>query len=875
MADPRRPFGFVEVFSLLPFRFAVPCILSVLGLCLAAWEVPGQSLTEAQTLFNTGKYEQCVEMSEKGVAEYSWYESWRHQKLEAELTLGRYADALATVEQGLKDFPSSIRMRFTGHEVYLHNDREEDAARLLLEMDALIRQTPWRYNNSADKVTVGKYFLSRGMDAREVLEVCFDKVKANSPTFLGTYLAMGELGLEKHDYAISAEAFQQAAKLEPKDPAVHFGLARAYAPSDPELAEASLRKALEFNPRHVPSMLLAVDHLVDAEDYTEAKKVLTEVREVNPIHPAACAYSAVLAHLDGDAKKEKQWREKALSSWSTNPEVDHLIGRKLSQKYRFAEGARYQRRALEFDTDYVPAKIQLSQDLLRLGQDAEGWRLANAVSDGDNYNVLAYNLVTLRDTLDDFKTLKADGLVVRMGVDEADIYGHAALKLLAEAKRVLCEKYDIQIEGKVAVEIYPSQKDFAIRTFGMPGGAGFLGVCFGPVITVNSPASQGDSPSNWQAVLWHEFCHSVTLGKTRNKMPRWLSEGISVYEEMQANPAWGQSMTPLYRQLILEGGLTPVSELSGAFLNPPSGMHLQFAYFESAMVVEFLVEKHGLQVLKSILDDLAKDTPINVALEHHAGGLEALDKEFAAYAKQRAESLAPGADWTTPEFPPDMGIDAIREFVELHPNNLAGLTLLALRLMEDKAWKAAKEPLLELVTFLPQSASDDSPYRLLGTVHRELGETEAEIAVLEKLAALDADAGDVYLRLIELHQEAMNWEGVARNAERLFAVNPLIPASHRALAESARRLGTPGRAIESFRALLQMDPIDPAKMHFDLAQLLRQQGELIEAKRHVLMALEEAPRYRDAQSQLLELVEQTSPESVSTHETERTTEVTP
>ncbi len=875
MASPRGSFGIVKISPKLVCQFNVPFLLAAFAFCLAPGDGLGQSLTEAKALFNTGKYAQCVEMSEKGVAEYSWYESWRHQQLEAELALGRYADALDTVEKGLKDFSSSIRMRFTGHRVCLHNNRQEDAARLLLEIDARIRQAPWRYNNSADKVTVGKYFLSQGMDAREVLEVCFDKVKTNSPTFLGTYLAMGELGLSKHDYAIAAEAFQQAAKLEPDDPAVHYGLARAFATSQPELAEASLNRAIKLNPRHVPSLLLAVDHLVDAEDYTEAKEILTRVREVNPIHPAACAYSALLGYLDGETQTAKQWRDKALSSWSSNPEVDHLIGRKLSQKYRFAEGARHQRHALAFDSDYVPAKIQLSQDLLRLGHDAEGWRLASAVSAEDNYNVLAYNLVTLRETIEDFKTLEADGIVIRMGVDEADIYGHAALKLLAEAKRVLCEKYDIQIEGKVAVEIYPSQKDFAIRTFGMPGGAGFLGVCFGPVITVNSPASQGESPANWQAVLWHEFCHSVTLGKTRNKMPRWLSEGISVYEEVQANPAWGQSMTPLYRKLILEGGLTPVSELSGAFLNPPSGQHLQFAYFESALVVEFLVEKHGLQVLKSILDDLAKDTPINVALEHHAGGLDALDKQFAAYAKQRAESLAPGADWKTPEFPPDVGIEAIREFVELHPNNLPGLTLLARRYIEETQWGKAKEPLLKLVTLFPQSASADSPYRLLGAVHRELGETEAEIAVLEKLAALDADAGDVYLRLIDLHQEAANWEGVARNAERLFAVNPLIPVSHRALADSARQLGTPERAIESFRALLQMDPIDPAKMHFDLAQLLHQQDELIEAKRHVLMALEEAPRYRDALSLLLELVEGARLDNVSTHETERTAEVRP
>ncbi len=58
--------------------------------------------------------------------------------------------------------------------------------------------------------------------------------------------------------------------------------------------------------------------------------------------------------------------------------------------------------------------------------------------------------------------------------------------------------------------------------------------------------------------MWHEFCHVITLNLTHNKMPRWLSEGISVYEESQQDPRWGQQMNPQYRQMILSGQLTPV-----------------------------------------------------------------------------------------------------------------------------------------------------------------------------------------------------------------------------------------------------------------------------------------------------------------------------
>ena len=57
--------------------------------------------------------------------------------------------------------------------------------------------------------------------------------------------------------------------------------------------------------------------------------------------------------------------------------------------------------------------------------------------------------------------------------------------------------------------------------------------------------------------------------------------------------------------MLLSDELTPVSELSGAFLSPPSPVHLQFAYYESSLVVEFLVDRFGLDALKQVLIDLA------------------------------------------------------------------------------------------------------------------------------------------------------------------------------------------------------------------------------------------------------------------------------
>src|SRR5262249_44663451 len=162
--------------------------------------------------------------------------------------------------------------------------------------------------------------------------------------------------------------------------------------------------ALKINPRHVDSLLLRADSLIDSERYAEAASVLDQVISVNPSEPRAWAYRAVLAHLRGDGEGEAGARKTALAPWGGNPEGDSLTGGKLAQKYRFAEGAAYQRRALELDPGYLPAKVQLSEDLLRLGDESEGWKLVDEVFAADGYNVAAYNLITLRDRLAKFRT---------------------------------------------------------------------------------------------------------------------------------------------------------------------------------------------------------------------------------------------------------------------------------------------------------------------------------------------------------------------------------------------------------------------------------------------------------------------------------------
>ena len=291
--------------------------------------------------------------------------------------------------------------------------------------------------------------------------------------------------------------------------------------------EEPLHTAMFTNPDHIPSLLLQAHNQVDAEQYETAKGILKAIFKINPHHAGSWALQAAIHTVRNEPDKARSARESGLKYWKTNPLVDHEIGKKLSSKYLFTEGAAHQRQALAFSKDYIPAKTQLAQDLLRLGQDEEGWKLAGEAHDADGYDVTTFNLLTLHESLKKYVTIDRNGFLLRMTSDEAALYGDEAIDLLTEARGLFSKKYDTQIEGSVIVEIFPEKKDFAVRTFGIPGGDGYMGVCFGRLITANSPKSLVGFQQNWQSLLWHEYCHVITLQKTRNKMPRWFSEGIS------------------------------------------------------------------------------------------------------------------------------------------------------------------------------------------------------------------------------------------------------------------------------------------------------------------------------------------------------------
>jgi tetratricopeptide (TPR) repeat protein len=848
-----------------PMRFGA--FILILAVCLFSERVVQTfaqdaipTVNEAREFLRKGDYDRCIEVAQSQVDRKVWNERWPELLLEAQLIRGQYEGAYANWLKAIEQFPVSLRLRLQGIEVCRFNNLDAKAREQIELIDEMLSRMPARYTGSTELIPLGEYFLLVGEDPKEVLKSCFDQALKINPSLTAAHVATARMALSKNDFKVAAQATEKALKQDPADPEIFYLDFMAWRSSDPTRATASLARSLDLNPNFVPSILSMVESRMNEEQYAEAEELLKSIEKINSRHPKLWSLRAAIAHLEGRYEQEGECRAQALKTWALNPDVDHLIGKHLALHYRFVESITYQKRSLTMDAGYVPAMGQLAQDQLRAGQNDEGWTMVEQVRKKDPYDVTIYNLKQLQQRLDSLETLKAPGFIIRMDKKEAKIYGPEAISLLSEARDVLTKKYSVTLEEPIYVEIFPKQKDFAIRTFGLPGGEGFLGVCFGRLITANSPAAL-QVKSNWKSVLWHEYCHVVTLNKTKNKMPRWLSEGLSVYEERQRDNRWGQSMDPTFREMILsDEDFIPASQLSSGFLKPKTPMHLQFAYYESSLAVEYMIESHGMTAMLRLLDDLALGIPTKDALLRMVGSLETLDAGFEQYARKKANEFGAGVDWSKPN------AETALQWETEHPEAYALTLKRTAEAVRQKKWDEVILLAEKLKSAWPQDSRDDGCYALLATAYREMGKLEEERASLVSLIQHAGAPFDALARLITIDKEREDWQSIAQWTEIQHAIQPMRFDVQEARALSNEQIDAHEQALHAWTACYELDPTDPAMINYKIAFNLSKLGRLDEARSRVLMALEETPRFLDALRLLKEIKnkqsEQTNSKSV-------------
>jgi tetratricopeptide (TPR) repeat protein len=694
----------------------------------------------------------------------------------------------------------------------------------------------------------------RALGQFQAANEAFRDAQQAAPTDPVINTAWGELFLEKYVPAEAVKSFQAALQVDSKYVPAMLGMARAVADDNPPQAVTIAQHVLEVNPASVDAQVFLASQAVDAGRHDEARASLAKALAVNPSSVDAHALLAAIAYVEDQPDEFKAESAKALAVSPRNPDVYRTAGEVVAHNYRFDEAVALTRQALALEPGDPESQADLGMQLLRTGDEPAARQALDASFKADPYNRVTFNLLGLLDNLDKFVTVRDGDLILRLQKDEAPVLREYAIPLAHQALTTLSARYEFTPRGPILIEIFPKHDDFAVRNLGLPGMIGALGACFGRVVTMDSPHARPPGEFQWEATLWHELAHVVTLQMSNQRVPRWLTEGISVYEEKRARPEWGREMDVEFADLLEHGKTIKLVDLNAAFTDPN---RISLAYYEASLLVEHLIAAYGDEGLRKLLraygsglqTDAALKSALNTSFEQLQTGFDqTTDRLFGPLRRALA-----GPDPATLRAMP---LDALKAAAAGDQARSFRVQMALGRALEkagdlDQAMAAFERA----AALVPVARGRDSAHFEMAGIAAEKKDRAREIAELQALVAVDFNEVEAARRLAALMRSS-NIDDPARTGPvyaRIAAIDPFDADAHSALGKIAMARGNPDDAAREFRAVIAIGPVDPAAAHTDLAESYYKSGKRAEAKKQTLAALEIAPTYVRAQDLLLKL----------------------
>ncbi len=801
----------------------------LLALALVAQAPPSPPSAAARqrvdSLLLVGRYEEAARAAAGAGLEARAGEAW--------LAIGRWDDAAAAFGRATRGGGrDSLRGRLGQAELAALRGARAEARR------------GWR-------ALIAAYNRSRSLRADELLAVAtaaerlsaaepvlardalrgYDEAIAADPADLEPRLRAAALLQARYNFAEARTAFEDVLRRSPAHPRALLGIAesrRALMDADPVPPAES---ALVRNPNLVEARVFLARMKLEADDWAGAALESARALSVNPRSREALAVRAALAVVRGDTARLAAIERDLGSADTTYAEHWVAAAEALARMRRYADAAALAERAVARDPASWRGWAVLGANLLRRARIAAGRTALETAFRGDPFDPWTKNTLDLLDTLQRYPETSSRRFRFVIDAKESAALTPYFAATAEEAYERLAARYGFTPPTPIRVEVFPTHADFSVRTVGL-AGIGALGVCFGPVIAMDSPSARDRGAFNWGSTLWHEIAHVFHLERSRYRVPRWLTEGLAVHEERRARPGWGDAASPQFLAAFAAGSLPPLSRLNDGFVRPPNPQAIGFAYLLASYAAEWLEATWGAPVFVRMLDGYGRGLDSRTISDSILGApLDTIDARFDAWMHARFAPRIAALD------------DLARVLVAGHAAARAGRADEAQRHFER-----ARQ-------LFPEYAGPDSPYRGLARLSAQRGDRAGAAASLAALLQHDATAYDAAIELAG-HLDAIGRaEEAAAAREQALSISPLDPALHEQLAVYYTRAGRHALAVRERRAIVALAPIDRARAWFRLAQALEAAGQGEDARRAVLRSLETAPGDAEAQELLLRLRE--------------------
>jgi len=679
----------------------------------------------------------------------------------------------------------------------------------------------------------------------------FDEAIAADSTDLDRQVRLAELFLEKFNASDALTTVRQVLEVNPNHAHANLVMAQVRLFDELESPSQYVQKSLEVNPAHPEARALSATLMIDLERYAEAAAEARKGLTADSTAPSALIALAAAQYLQHDTVGFRASLAAIQKRQPKSADAEIALANIAARSRLYAEAVRFAQAGADRDPKAARALAFLGINAMRTGEIDRGRQALDQSFKLDPYDPWTKNTLDLLDTFKDYAEVKTPRFVVMIERKDADLLAPYFEAVAEQAYDSLAARYGYQPTPPIRVEIYRSHEDFSVRTVGL-SGLGALGVSFGRVVAMDSPAARRVGEFNWGSTLWHELGHVFTLGATAGRVPRWLSEGLSVYEERRARPSWGQGPSPLFFATYSAGQLPKVSRLNDGFMRPAFPAQVPLSYYLASMVCEMIESERGIGTIRDMLAGYRRGlTTERVFRDVLKVEPAAFDESFDKWLHQR---FAKHFDVIRPAMPLTMGgrrqpggeaIPITGPFLEAL---VKGRALLAAGQVDEAIveLKKAKE-------MFPEYADADGPYVLLYEAYRRKDDKRAAAAELQTMTSINEGAFAENLAaaagLLELGDRA----GAVAALDRAVWINPFESEPHERLAELGALLSDRRIVIRERRALLALDPTDRVEALYQLALAYADAGDATSARREVLRALELAPNYSKAQDLLLRI----------------------
>jgi hypothetical protein len=345
-------------------------------------------------------------------------------------------------------------------------------------------------------------------------------------------------------------------------------------------------------------------------------------------------------------------------------------------------------------------------------------------------------------------------------------------------------------------------------------------------------------PFDWARVVQHEYTHTVTLARTKNRLPHWFTEASAVY--LEDSPRDGSTVELLARAYATDT-LFDLDEINIAFVRPKRQTDRALAYAQGHWMYEFIIEAFGKDAPLTLMDRYATGEREASAMQRVLGvSREEFLSRFRVWAGERLAGWGMLASDAVPDVPRLMRaeIEAADEgereglrslnaptaemtarWLLAHPENPFVLELALRERVEASKGKLTEADVPLALRYAAVRPMDPYPRKLLAAMYVAQGSATGEagptdhgeradpaIAHLEYLDAREQHSNSFAIELARRYANVGELPAALAKAVRATQIAPYDARSREVAAGIAIRAGDMVVAERQIRALMLLEP---------------------------------------------------------------------